>query len=813
MRRVFGVVLLAAALPAAAAITGFVVDSSGAPIATARVDAYRAVPQYFAMMLIRKSAELHPIASAKTDAKGTFALDLAGHGVADIQVSADGYAPADVFAAYDDNVGTITLSSATNVEGKAVANGKPVADAAVIAYPAEGMPTITKTNAQGGFRLPDPKPWAQYVIVAHPDFAWVAHPPANLNFVLEAGRDVKGKVLDAKGAPVAGADVNVDNISFAKTGEDGSFIVKHVPARSNVITARTTTGASSMRLPSGAPTLKLRPVAHVKGVVRDSSKQPLAGLAVMIGAEEAGGFDVAYTDAKGAFDLSAARAKYNLTADGFGVYEIENAEIDGRAGDIRQDLVAQRQRYVEGVVKKSDGSVVQGALLGTSEQDGSAQMQVVPTAVMTAVRTGADGRFRIPSAGMTNFRIVALKSGLPPAESAPITDATTDRAIVITVPDGVEIRGTVVDADSKPISGVSINPIIGYGAERMLNAEGERQDEAAWTTTKDDGTFIGRLNPGSLALNFARKGFVATQQMIEVAPSMRPIAVTLTKGVALRGRVARADGTPAPEIPVGVGERYVMSEADGSFAIEDIETGDYVLRFGATGTQQKNVHAPAEDIRLVLAGTRKITGRVTDSATGAPVEQFFVWVRGEKDQVPPESVASPTGEFSIDAPETAVKLNVSASGYAPAKDIAVAVSPAAPVAVSLSRGRSIRGRVADASDQPLGEVEIARTSGDYDFTGERSLHSNPDGTWEIGGIGFDDEVALSFTKEGFVTEQRKLRPGHEDAKLDVTMRHGIVVSGRVIDSSGNGVADISVGASSAAHGAGYESASTDKTGA
>jgi hypothetical protein len=221
---------------------------------------------------------------------------------------------------------------------------------------------------------------------------------------------------------------------------------------------------------------------------------------------------------------------------------------------------------------------------------------------------------------------------------------------VITVPDGVEIRGTVVDSAGKPLPAVSVDPILGFGGERMLDAQTLDQAEGAWTTTKDDGTFIGRLNQGSIALNFAKKGFVATQQMIEVAPSMHPIAVSLGKGASLRGRVVRSDGTSAPETPVGIGEHYAMTEPDGSFAIEDIEPGDYVVQFGATAMQQKNVHVPAEDVRLVLAGTRKITGRVTDSASGAAVEQFVVWVRGENERVAPESVASATGEFSIDAP-------------------------------------------------------------------------------------------------------------------------------------------------------------------
>ena len=49
--------------------------------------------------------------------------------------------------------------------------------------------------------------------------------------------------------------------------------------------------------------------------------------------------------------------------------------------------------------------------------------------------------------------------------------------------------------------------------------------------------------------------------------------------------------------------------------------------------------------------------------------------------------------------------------------------------------------------------------------------------------------------------------------MEAPPHHGIGVSGRVVDTSGNGVADLSVSASSASYGAGYESAETNETGA
>ena len=801
-------VVAAAALHVDAAITGTVVDATGSPVANVRVDAYRPIHQYHAMAMFAKLAAVTPLATARTDAKGAFTIDLPGRGVADVHATADGYAPADVFAAYDDST-TLTLRKAMDIAGSVTANGKPVAGAVVVAIASEGFPVVVKSDAQGAFHLPDPKSWAQYVAVAHPDFAAAAHPPANLTFVLDAGRDVKGKVIDEKGAVVAGAEISIDGMPYGKSAGDGTFEAKHVPQRSAAIGAKSAAGAASMRIPSGTPILRLKRSSRVTGIVRDAAKQPLAGIAVLGGGDE-GGYDFGYTDAKGAYTLTIARGQYTVSPEGFGVYSIEDAEVDGRGGDVRHDFEAQRERYVSGIVRMRDGSPVPGAAIGLRSESNAPGMQMEAPVVIGSLRTGADGRFRISRSGETKFTIVALKRGLPAAESATLTEASADRGVTITIPEGIAISGKVVDAEHHPLAGVAIDPILGYGGERMLGVRADATE--AWATTKDDGTFSAELSRGSIALNFSKKGFVATQQMVDVEPGMPSVDVTLATGASIHGVVVNKDGSPAPEIPVVAGEHYAMSSADGTFSIDDVEPGDYVLQFGRTAMQQKSIHIPSDDIRLVLGGTRQISGRVTDSASGAPVEQFTVWVRSESDRTMPEPVSSATGEFQVEAPEGRVTVNVSAPGYATAKNVAVTEGSA--LAIALSRGRTIRGRVSDSSGQPLGDVDVSVSSSDVDdyVASDKSPRTAADGAYELAGLAFDNDLTMTFRKEGYVQEQRKVRAANEDAKIDVTLRNGIAVTGRVIDASGGGVAEASVSASSATHGAAYDSAETDKSG-
>ncbi len=50
--------------------------------------------------------------------------------------------------------------------------------------------------------------------------------------------DVRGNVVDQKGAPLGGAIVSVGSLATIRSNSDGSFVLPHVPAGEQIVNAR-----------------------------------------------------------------------------------------------------------------------------------------------------------------------------------------------------------------------------------------------------------------------------------------------------------------------------------------------------------------------------------------------------------------------------------------------------------------------------------------------------------------------------------------------------------------------------------------------
>jgi protocatechuate 3,4-dioxygenase beta subunit len=806
------VAALALTAPLSAALRGAVMTAGGAPVAGARVVALEAPASSPFEQTVQDGAS--PLAVATTDTEGSYILDLHGYGLVTVRVTADGYAPAAVTAALDEPADRIVLRPAPVIEGKVTAQGKPVEGAEVTAIGEKRSAMSVTTDANGRYRMPDPRLWAVMIGVRHRDYAPAWTSADNRDFTLEPGKTVEGRVIDAKERPVAGARVELSpwNVT-ATTAADGSFRFQHVTVEASSLRVSAPGGIAMRELVNGRQTLKLAPAGRISGVIRDAEKHPLSGIRVVTQSQTING-DEAVSGRDGTFQLTVPRGAYGLADAGNGIYDIAG-EANAKEGDVRVELVATRRTTIEGVVRDAAGKAVPGA---TVTDLIARPVEMIAASVLEATVSGAGGRFRLRrQGGDSQIQLVAVRSGMPIGYAT--VSAAHARNVVITLTAGVPVDGRVVDSGQHPVKGVAIRPRIAM----PMAGEGPLELPETWATTGADGRFHGLMGEGSVTLTFVKEGYSSAERVVDVRASMKAIDVTLVPATHVAGRVVQKDGTPAAGVKVTIDTSSVTTGGDGSFRIENVLTGEHAITFGDDFPRRQSVRAPADDVKLVLPALRTVRGRVVDAANGAPVGTFSLSGNdpapySQEEGLHAKAFESTAGEFTFELPETESSLVAMAEGYLPAEIRLTASTD--PLVLRLSHGRSVRGRVTDEGGQPLGGVRVTDSDHSFHFGGEVEedsedgkglVHSAADGSFEMSGLVVDHDAQLEFRKSGFVRLMLKVRPD-SDAALEVVLRRGVSIHGRVVDAGGGGVTGAVVSASSAAHGAESGTALTDDGG-
>jgi Carboxypeptidase regulatory-like domain len=797
MRRFLPFLLAFFAFPLAASITGTVTGPDGKPVAKARVQAFQAETPMTTYQRLTAGAARTSLAMATTGDDGAFKLDVSS-GVVDMTVDADGFVPVAMLVPTDEQGVSIPLKKAKMIEGTVTAAGKPVAGALLVVSNGYLIREAGKSDANGKFRVPDLSDELGPMFAMHRDFA----PSAKLE--LEPGVAIRGKVVDEHDQPVAKAKV-VSELVLVTTDAEGRFVIAHgrLGAALQAMSEQGIGGAISR---SGENVIHLKPALKISGIVRDDSKKPLAGMPV-VALNRGGEMDGAITDAKGAFVLLVTPGKHWLSTYN-GAFFLA-ASIETKAGTT-QDLTVSRLVRIDGVVRDDDGKPVAGARVSFAQgQEPEQTMMASRDGYRAGVPTDAAGRFRLRVAVGSTGNLVATKAAMPSA----ITDMLTVAAgglhdVVVKLVHGIEVKGVVTDGHGHALGGVSIAQV----EEAALPFEREGDD---WATTAADGTFSVRLNEGSAALIFAKKGFVDATEAIDVAPAMRPLAIAMSAAATVRGTLLNKDGKPVAEYPISADDDQVFTttKADGTFALDFSAPGDHSIQIPFR-SKKYVVHAPSSGVRIDLDGGLSIRGRVTDAVTGAPVEEFTAAAERDDDTVGAGEPGDEPAQFVINGLEEGpVTVVVTAEHYLAAR-VEAEAGQAQPLAVALSRGLTLRGRIHDPAGQAIEgvAVSIARDSKSYSYQMETPA-SAADGTFELDGLAPDDAITLMYRKEGYVDRSDHLRVTKENGPVDVVLTRGLTIRGRVIDAEGKAASGVTVVASTAAHGSSYRDMKTGADGA
>lgn len=591
-----------------------------------------------------------------------------------------------------------------------------------------------------------------------PDPDAAAGDPVRL--VLETLGSVRGRVLGPDGAPAAGAWVQVAPARVAlETGyeivsvwqratrrpvaADGTFEapVEDLDAgsRGDVVVRAGAPGLApvlSERLPAGAAdagTLRLDAGHRLEGrVVAADGSGPVANAEIefmnerlppalgqrrdwsAVGRNNMPFEFVARSDADGRFvveGLPAWRYELRVNAEGFGGAGPTVAVPQEAPATVELD----RLLPIAGRVEDEGGAVVAGAMVVAHDPGGGPAGQT---------ESKADGTFELPWLGEGRFVLEARRPwdrslDVLPARTGPIDAGTRDVRIVVRRGGGT-ISGRCVTASGAAVPGAVI---------RMKTADGPLQ----MARSGPDGTFAATgLAEGvwSIAADASRSlggpeafGRKLVAEATDLPVGARDVLLEFRDAASITGRIVRDDGgapagrllVQAKRTPDGRWTRFAQAAQDGSFALEGLTPGTWALVVvdQDTGTHASLVGgaefaAGAADVRLVVAATRGLAGRVTDEK-GRPVERVNVRATPAGGGDAREIFTDAQGRFQwsgLPAGDWTVTARHPDVGRAEATRVATG---APEISLVLRADAVLSARLLDGAGRPVRQADVAVT--------------------------------------------------------------------------------------------------------
>jgi protocatechuate 3,4-dioxygenase beta subunit len=460
---------------------------------------------------------------------------------------------------------------------------------------------------------------------------------------------VIGRVVDAAGAPVAGAVVHLhpEKRSTALMAHDGVSKV----------------GQDGMVLEQGG--------SDLSGVVRDASGGPIAGAIVRVVplagvlSERSGKPAAALTDDEGRYQLSLAHGQYLGWA--FHMDYVPSSSRIEISGDAHStDFALAPGAVVEGTVRRlSDGGAVGAAMISYATERTSARgLDLWRGRVGRGwVKAEADGRFRI--SGIHSGTLVLSARGQGMATSEPVRvalDIGEERGEVdVFLEDAFEIRGVVrTRDDGEPVGGVTVAASSGAGGGA---ASGESDDQGHFV--------IEGLAPGSYNLMATHDDYLFNFFTARVKIENKDVTdavVELDRGAAISGRVEPAqEADISIAIEPGAGVKAFMfstnahSKSSGEFRLTPVAPGSMTLEAKTSDGRKGRlkVEVPKEglsDVVIKLEEMGSMSGRVVD-ASGDPLSDARITLKKDgasshvivngRDMSALSGVSGPDGAFSV----------------------------------------------------------------------------------------------------------------------------------------------------------------------
>jgi carboxypeptidase family protein/PDZ domain-containing protein len=436
--------------------------------------------------------------------------------------------------------------------------------------------------------------------------SWAAAPPETAAAEYRAP-GIRGRILDAGGDPVAGANVRLVSsrpayrvLGDVKSGGDGGFsFLEPMVGAVRVIADHDPGGTASsaeLRVEQGRTievTLVLSTASTLVGTVVDTDDHPIAGAALSLdGAPWIARSTT--SDSSGTFRLTRVPQEATSVVAAARGYRAGRVAIGHHAE--QADLVVHVRLAtappIEGDVQDADGKPVSARIVACEGQPTESR----------AVSTG-DGTFQLPPSAI-GCSAVAMHDEYAPSERAEVRDG---QRLVLRLKPGGAIDGVVVDERGRPVSSfdVGIESFASARARSRANGGPRHFDEPHGVFHWD------KLAPGTYVLSVAAGAKPpARSEPVDVpAGSAAAVSIVLPEGGTVTGHVYDEGHAPIPGVDLrfdavsSVLEDRAETTTDegGSYRLAGAPSGVFTLLARKQGFRSRMVSGLRVDARGILA--------------------------------------------------------------------------------------------------------------------------------------------------------------------------------------------------------------------
>jgi hypothetical protein len=600
---------------------------------------------------------------------------------------------------------------------------------------------------------------------------------APLTVELPAAGVIEGFVVDAKGSPAPGAEVQVGGRihEATTTGSGGGFSIEVEPG-SHVVLARRGSEAGSLDqqvVVSPGKTVRgiriqLGQGAALEGrVVARSTGAPIEGARLDVSPYgRSGDSGRAVSDAEGRFTVEPlAPGSYDLMVAAKGFATLQRRALTVTPGErFSVELQLAGTGAVEGHVRDRDGKPLPGAqVVGSNRWGGPLE------GVSAEARTDAEGYFLLGELPSGPLNLTARREG-----------ATIGVSQMLEVPEGetaqmdftLEETGTV-EGKVRPASGaLPAEPLMVLAIPRggSLGTTDFRPVDVEAT-----GTFQMTLQPGAYELRVGLTerwpyGDSASEHVEVVAGETARVEVTWNGGGSekdmLRGVVLEPDGTPSPEASLAAyaeEREFVLARAvadeQGRFSLSvppEAEVGasryKVVARAGGRIGEVQGVRSGEQGVVVKLRPGASLRGQVVRADGGGPVKGFRITVQSLDVQNFPFGNGTwefPGDRFELrDVPAEPLRLVVrTAEGQGTMTQVSPGTGATEEVRISVTGTATVRGRVMASSTQKPVPAALVFILDDRPMDPDNATGS--DGRFTLEGVTPGDRVLLVVSGENY----------------------------------------------------------------